>query len=53
MRLGIDSPSAEYLSHYMENHKETPAISLECVMNSAGLIEQMGRERLKPRKEKE
>lgn len=53
MRLGIDSPSAEYLSQYMKNHKETPAISLECVMKSAGLIEQMGRERLKPRKEKE
>lgn len=53
MRLGIDSPSAEYLSQYMENHKQTPAISLECVMKSAGLIEQMGRERLKPRKEKE
>jgi len=52
-RLGIDNPSAEYLSQYMGNHKETPAISLECVIKSAGLIEQMGRERLKPRKEKE
>ncbi len=52
-RLGIDNPSAEYLSGYVKNHKETPAISLECVMKSAGLIEQMGRERLKPRKEKE
>ena len=52
-RLGIDNPSAEYLSQYMENHKETPAISLECVIKSAGLIEQMGRERLKPRKETE
>ena len=52
-RLGIDNPSAKYLSQYMGNHKETPAISLECVIKSAGLIEQMGRERLKPRKETE
>ena len=52
-RLGIDNPSAEYLSQYMGNHKETPAISLVCVIKSAGLIVQMGRERLKPRKETE
>jgi hypothetical protein len=32
----------------MEDHRETPEISLECVMKSAGLIEQMGRDRLKP-----
>jgi hypothetical protein len=32
---------------------DVPAISFERVMASAGLIEQMGRERLKPRKEKE
>jgi hypothetical protein len=49
-RLGIDNPSAQYLSGYMKNHDATPTISLECVMKSAGLIEQMGRERLKPRK---
>jgi len=52
-RLGIDNPSAEYLSGYVKNHENTPTISLECVIKSAGLIEQMGRERLKPRKEKE
>jgi hypothetical protein len=51
MRLGIDSPSAKYLSEYLEYRKETPPISLECVMKSAGLIEQMGRGRLKPRKD--
>ena len=50
-RLGIDNPSAEYLSGYVKNHQETPRISLECVMKSAGLIEQMGRECLKTRKE--
>jgi hypothetical protein len=37
----------------MDAHKETPPISLEAVMKAAGLIEKMGRERLKPRKETE
>jgi hypothetical protein len=41
------------LSGYVDKNEETPAISLECVMKAAGLIEQMGCERLKPRKEKE
>jgi hypothetical protein len=50
-RLGIDNPSAEYLSGYIEDRDETPEINLDCVMKSAGLIEQMGRERLGPRKE--
>jgi IrrE N-terminal-like domain len=54
-RLGIDNPSATYLANYLKENKESdvPAISLECVMKSAGLIEQMGRGRLKPRKERE
>lgn len=52
MRLGIDNPSDEYLAGYLREHDETPPISLECVMKAAGLIEQMGRERLKPRQEK-
>lgn len=52
-RLGIDNPSDEYLAGYLQDHSETPSISLDCVMKAAGLIEQMGRARLKPRKEKE
>ena len=51
-RLGIDTPSAEYLSGYTKQTHEVPAISLDCVMTASGLIEQMGRGRLKPRKEK-
>ena len=51
-RLGIENPSHEYLSGYVKDHANTPAISLDCVLKSAGLIEQMGRKRLKPRKEK-
>jgi hypothetical protein len=35
------------------NISHTPAISLDCVLKAAGLIEQMGRERLEPRKEKQ
>lgn len=52
-RLGIDNPSEEYLSWHMKKSNETPSMSLDCVMKAAGLIEQMGRVRMKPRKEKE
>ena len=52
-RLGIKNPSDEYLAGYMGKNQEVPDISLECVMKVAGLIEQMGRQRLKPRKEME
>lgn len=52
-RAGIDSPSERYLSGYVENNKEIPAISLDCVMKAAGLIEVMGLTRLRPREKKE
>jgi hypothetical protein len=54
-RLGIENPSEKYLASYLKENasSDVPEISLECVMKSAGLIEQMGRERLKPRKERE
>jgi hypothetical protein len=54
-RLGIENPSEKYLANYLEDNREgdVPPISLERVMATAGLIEQMGRERLKPRKERE
>ena len=48
-RLGIRSPSAEYLANCLRDDVEMPSISLDCVMKTAGLIEQMGRERLGPR----
>jgi hypothetical protein len=51
-RLGIDTPSDEYLSGYVKHNQETPKISLECVLKSAWLIEEMGRRRLAPRKER-
>lgn len=46
-------PSNEYLAGYMRENEEVPNISLECVMKAAGLILQMGHERLKPRKDRE
>ena len=49
-RLGIDNPSEAYLASYLRDSAEIPDISLECVMKAAGLIEQMGRSRLKVRK---
>ena len=51
-RLGIESPSHEYLSGYLKNNTSIPSISLNCVMKSAGLIEQMGKRPLGLRKEK-
>lgn len=52
-RQGIKTPSDSYLSDYMSKNNELPNISLECVLKAAGLIETMGTERMKPRKEKE
>lgn len=50
-RLGIDNPSERYLSGYVKHMTQTPPISLDRVMASAGLIEMMGRVPLKPRAE--
>jgi hypothetical protein len=49
-RLGITNPSANYLSGYYDRHGDVPAISLECVLKAAGLIEQMSTGWMKPRK---
>lgn len=50
-RLGIDNPSEKYLAGYVNQRVETPAISLDCVLKAAGLIEQMGKVHLNLRKE--
>jgi hypothetical protein len=50
-RAGIDNPSDKYLAGYLERNRQVPEISLECVMAASGLIEKMGSERLKPRKD--
>ena len=50
-RLNIKNPSAAYLSGFVKKNVKLPKISLECVMKAAGLIENMGKARLKPRKD--
>lgn len=45
-RLGIDAGSDGYLNGYLDDHDEPPPISLEAVLRSAGLIEQMARRAL-------
>ncbi len=50
-RIGIDNPSEKYLAGYFKSNAEVPKVSVDVVMKAAGLIEQMGRERMKPRKD--
>jgi hypothetical protein len=48
-RLGIENPSAEYLTGHVRDYDTTPPISLDAIMKSSWLIEKMGRAELKPR----
>ena len=48
-RLGIDNPSERYLAGYFDKNPAVPDVSIDVVMKSAGLIEQMGQGRMKPR----
>lgn len=45
-RLGIETPSAKYLAQYLEEKGKMPEISLDTVVKTAGLIQNMGRSRL-------
>lgn len=45
-RLGIDTASEEYLAGYVRKCPVTPPISVDRVMKSVWLLEQMGRARL-------
>jgi hypothetical protein len=49
-RLGIETPSAEYLAGYLGEGGKMPPISLETVIKMAGLIQRMGQSRLPLRK---
>jgi len=49
-RFGITCPSERYLASYVKEKDKVPKVSLECVMKTAGLIENMGQCRLKLRK---
>ena len=48
-RLGIENPSAEYLSTYVKDDDQLNNISLDYIIKSATLIELMGKERLPSR----
>ena len=52
-RLNIENPSENYLAGYLGENKQVPKISLESVMKSAGLIENMTKKNMKPRKKTE
>jgi hypothetical protein len=45
-RLGLENASAEYLAGYVRRYETTPPISLDRVIKSSWLIEQMGKARL-------
>ena len=49
-RLGIETPSAEYLAGYLGEGGRMPPISLETVIKMTGLIQRMGQSRLPLRK---
>jgi hypothetical protein len=40
-RLGIDNPSAEYLSGYLNNNSEIPNISIDAVLKAVGMVERI------------
>ena len=49
-RQGIQTTSPEYLSQFVKDHADIPAISMESVMKAAGLIESMSCQKMKIRK---
>ena len=51
-RFGIDTPSEQYLDGYLAANQQVPDISLEAVLVSAKLIEEMSRKRMPIRKKK-
>lgn len=51
-RLGLDNPSERYLAYYSDQYEAVPEISIDAIVKTAGLVEQMGQGRMKPRKER-
>lgn len=50
-RLGIENPSVEYLSGYLNYNGEIPNVSIDCIMKAVGTIENFTRGYHYPRKE--
>jgi IrrE N-terminal-like domain len=49
-RMGIESPSAEYIAQYLVGSGKMPEISVDTVLKAAGVLWQMGRTKLPLRK---
>ncbi|RYE50896.1 MAG: hypothetical protein EOP48_19055 [Sphingobacteriales bacterium] len=49
-RMGLQTSSESYLSNYIAENKEMPAISLDVILTVAGYIEQLGKPGFKPKK---
>jgi IrrE N-terminal-like domain len=45
-RIGIETPSAEYVAGYLNGNGKMPQISLDTVVKVAGLLHQMGQSKL-------
>jgi hypothetical protein len=50
-RLGIETPSAEYVAGYLNEKGKMPVISVDTVVKIAGLIQQMGKSTMPLRKD--
>jgi hypothetical protein len=50
-RLGLENPSAKYLSGYLDNNENIPSISIDNVLKSVSMIEKVLKETKAPRKE--
>ncbi len=50
-RLGLENPSAKYLSGYLDNNENIPSPSIDNVLKSVSMIEKMLKETKAPRKE--
>lgn len=50
-RLGFYNPSEKYLAGYMKDYNTIPNISLDCILNAAGKIEEMLKCAIKIKKE--
>jgi len=51
-RAGMDSRSAEYISHFISDERDIKNISVELIVKTAGLIERMGKKIIPPKKHK-
>ncbi len=50
-RLGIESPSVEYLSGYLDEEQFIPDVSVDAIMKAAGMVEAVLNGTAKPRKD--